>query len=376
MNQTSPQIIKRSEYFNLFIEEVAKKKILRACQEVWNDEWSGILFYNTEGNFQDGSLLIKVKDIYIMDIGNQTYTEFDMSPEVISYMQEKELIGCYTGLIHSHNNMSTFFSGTDINTLQAEALDTNHFVSLIVNNKGEYSAAITRKGVAKQEIKNNITYRTFNDEVVNTEENHVEELQFLEWFPLRLVTSEKDINLSREIHERLEHLRTKNQKNSKKEFNKGYKQTSFAFTEENNPYSENLRGFAEVEIPKQGYSVPNTTACDTKLLKSLLLQLLTGSIIISDSSSLDIKKWASKMPKMFERRFGTTDLSFKCFTIWAEDHIGFLCSFIDDPNLNATDLDEDEIASLYAESLIKELKNLPQNKYINYYIETLKKYII
>ena len=39
----------------------------------------------------------------------------------------------------------TFFSGTDTNTLQIEGFDRNNFVSLIVNNAGIYSAAITRK---------------------------------------------------------------------------------------------------------------------------------------------------------------------------------------------------------------------------------------
>ena len=39
----------------------------------------------------------------------------------------------------------TFFSGTDTSTLQKEGFDRNNFVSLIVNNAGEYSAAVTRK---------------------------------------------------------------------------------------------------------------------------------------------------------------------------------------------------------------------------------------
>lgn len=41
--------------------------------------------------------------------------------------------------------MPTFFSGTDLATLRTEGFDRNCFVSLIVNNAGEYSAAITRK---------------------------------------------------------------------------------------------------------------------------------------------------------------------------------------------------------------------------------------
>ena len=36
-----------------------------------------------------------------MDIGTAAYTEFDMSPDVISYMADNpELLDCQMGLIH------------------------------------------------------------------------------------------------------------------------------------------------------------------------------------------------------------------------------------------------------------------------------------
>ena len=79
-----------------------------------------------------------------------------MSPDVVSYMaNNSELLDCQMGLIHSHNNMSTFFSGTDIRTLEEEGLDRNHFVSLIVNNQGSYTAAITRKLIKNISSANN-----------------------------------------------------------------------------------------------------------------------------------------------------------------------------------------------------------------------------
>lgn len=44
-----------------------------------------------------------------------------------------------------YGNKLTFFSGTDTNTLLQEGKDCNNFLSLIVNNAGDYTAAITRK---------------------------------------------------------------------------------------------------------------------------------------------------------------------------------------------------------------------------------------
>ena len=48
--------------------------------------------------------------------------------------------------------MGAFFSGTDLETLRTEGEDTNCFVSLIVDTKGTYVAAITRKGSCKKTI--------------------------------------------------------------------------------------------------------------------------------------------------------------------------------------------------------------------------------
>ena len=62
--------------------------------------------------------------------------------------------------IQSHNQMNSFFSGTDRSTLIEEGMTMPHFVSLIVNNAGKYTAKITRR-VLLEAVK--ISYPTFND---------------------------------------------------------------------------------------------------------------------------------------------------------------------------------------------------------------------
>jgi hypothetical protein len=91
----------------MFIPEDVERKIRYICQQVWNVEWSGILFYSYKGSFEKKDLVITCEDILVMDIGNSIYTGFTMSPEVISYMAENsKLLDCQMGLIHSHNNMA------------------------------------------------------------------------------------------------------------------------------------------------------------------------------------------------------------------------------------------------------------------------------
>ena len=129
----------------VIIPENVEKAIRNFCAFSPHKEWSGILFYTFSGSF-DTEIVLECKDILLLNQGTSVFTEFSLNtPEVARYMVLNGLMGCCTGLIHSHNTMATFFSGTDTSTLQKEGNDTNNFLSLIVNNEGTYTAAITRK---------------------------------------------------------------------------------------------------------------------------------------------------------------------------------------------------------------------------------------
>ena len=60
--------------------------------------------------------------------------------------------------------MPTFFSDTDTKTLEIEGADRNNFVSLIVNNDGNYSAAITRKIEITRNINETGSYKVFGED--------------------------------------------------------------------------------------------------------------------------------------------------------------------------------------------------------------------
>lgn len=92
--------------YKLYIPAEVEKKIKYICGQISTIEWSGTLFYTTEGTFEDNNLVIKCVDLFVMDIGTAAYTEFDMSPDVLSYMMEHDLLDCHMGLIHSHNSMA------------------------------------------------------------------------------------------------------------------------------------------------------------------------------------------------------------------------------------------------------------------------------
>ena len=137
-------VLDNSIKYKLIVKKQLEDKIRYLCAKFPNNEYSGALFYRVNGDFNN-NLVVECVDFCLCDIGSSTYTEFETRPEVVTYMCDNDLIGCYIGLMHSHDKMSTFFSGTDTNTLKEEGASMPHFVSLIVNNKGEYTAAITSR---------------------------------------------------------------------------------------------------------------------------------------------------------------------------------------------------------------------------------------
>ena len=102
-------LAKNSASFDLHIPEYVETKIRHLCSKIHDVEWSGVLFYKTEGEFAEEGFNITCVDILPMDIGNSTFTNFNDTPDIINYrIEHPELSNehIYEGLIHSHNNMA------------------------------------------------------------------------------------------------------------------------------------------------------------------------------------------------------------------------------------------------------------------------------
>ena len=401
--------MKKSDTFKLIIPEEVEKKIRYICQQIWKDEWSGTLFYKPEGRFEDGTLAIRCVDIYVMDIGTAAYTEFDMSPDVISYMADNpELLDCQMGLIHSHNTMSTFFSGTDTATLKEEGIDRNHFVSLIVNNEGTYTAAITRKVKATKTITENFSYPTFDDEEITDTKTYTIESEEIEWFYLKIEFERSENSFQEVLKARLEEIKKAKTEKSNQLLSKqpaytgGYNnwkggkfQQGTLFPEfdekETQSYTKQIDSTSKIvnkskdELSFDRDYISNKISdavpydyieFNKETIKSLVLQLITGSIIIPNASKIDAKKWAQGMVPLYERRFGKGEEGMKLFKVWAEEYIDFLCWYTEDKSLTEMGFDSEEIAATCAHDIIKELTKLPENVYIKEYIDILEGYLI
>lgn len=366
---------KHTDTYKLVIPADVEKKIRHLCNRISQVEWSGTLFYTHSGSYEEGTLEIKCVDIFPMDIGSQTYTEFDMSPDVIAYMADHpELLDCQMGLIHSHNHMATFFSGTDTATLREEGNDRNHFVSLIVNNAGTYTAAITRRLREKRVINTTFTYRTFDDvEKTGTRSVEVEE-EVIAYNMLNIIKEGEIVEPFLEIDERLEAIKKNKAKVvatkaplSTTSYHEGLPFTPPTYQGNSKEVSRVARQgylfdeeFMESEPPRKVEQIadPNELTIDASVVKSITLQLITGAIAIADASRIDPVKWAGQMVKLFDKRF---EKDMMLFGLWAETMVEFVVTnFVPDEFASF----EDEYISELCQAVYITLDKLPQNKYI------------
>lgn len=370
-----PSLEKHTDIYKLVIPADVENKIRYLCNKISQVEWSGTLFYTYSGSFEEGTLEIRCVDIFPMDIGSQTYTEFDMSPDVVAYMTDHpELLNCQMGLIHSHNNMATFFSGTDTATLREEGNDRNHFVSLIVNNAGTYTAAITRKITEKKVISSTFVYRTFDDiEKTGTRTVEVEE-EAIVYNMLNIVKEGEVTEPFLEINERLEVIKKNKTKVAAARapfstipYYDGLSFTPPVYQGNSKEVSRIARqdslfdeDFMESEPPRKIERItdPNELAIDASVVKSITLQLITGSIAIADASKIDPVKWTGQMTKLFDKRF-KEDMNI--FHFWAETMVEFVVTnFIPEEFASF----EDDYISELCQAVYRTLDKLPQNKYI------------
>ena len=303
------------------------------------------------------------------------------------------------------NNM-TFFRGTDTATLKEEGMDRNHFVSLIVNNEGTYTAAITRKVKATKTITENFSYPTFEDEGVADTKTYTIESEELEWFYLKIEFERSEGSFQKELKARLEEIKKAKAEKARQLPSKqpayigGYgnwkggesqqgtlfpelgKKVTQSYTSQVGPANKIVENG---EVPFDTHCISNKISDEVpygyvefnkETIKSLVLQLITGSVIIPNESKIDAKKWVQGMVPLYERRFGKGEEGMKLFKAWAEGYIEFLCWFTEDDALIEMGLDDSELAAICAHDIIKELAKLPENVYIKEYIDILEGYLI
>ena len=318
MEEKQPLLRKMEKSFKLIVTAPLEAKIRYLCSMFPDKEYSGTLFYTFKGSLKKGDLVISAKDFYLQDIGNATYTEFKNDATLVTYMIDNNLLDCCTGIMHSHNRMSAFFSGTDINTLESEGKDNNHFVSLIVNNKGDYTAMITSKVTERFTGKMISVHHTFNDHSFEISEPHTEASIVVEAYPLDIEVEGRRYtdSLNARIKTISEAKKAVIQDLSFKQYCDMYKDGDKAKYMPYNPATsipavttgayEKPREHKE-PVQLQLFDLDDedmgNAHCDKKVINDTLVQVITGDIF-APLKKIDLDIWKEGMVKIYDKRFG------------------------------------------------------------------------
>ena len=291
--------------------------------------------------------------------------------------------------------MSTFFSQTDTATLREEGRDRNNFVSLIVNNAGSYTAAITRRIKSKQ-VMESVSYEFFGDGEKQDTKKYVSDADEIEWFYLKIEKEGENYSFP-DMAARLEEIKQAKAEKAKKAQTPVYPSVYNPVIVNSYSTKAGPANLVKKEVSKpnvanvvqptlfdnvddlpfeEGYIPYGQVTFDKVTLKSLVLQLITGSIIISNDSKIDITKWAKSMPALYEKRFGKGEEGMENFKMWADTYTEYLTWYVTDEKLGELGFDETEICAICAHDMIEELTKLPENDYIKGYIDALQKYLI
>jgi hypothetical protein len=146
---------KKQKNIKLILSKELSHTVSYLHRKVGDKEWSGILLYSVEsGDISDpSSLVLQARDIYVMDVGISTYTEYDFGTVITDVHKKFPLSDPFKaqdegrapwkiGHIHTHHKMDTFFSPTDLRELEDNSPHHSFYLSLIANFKSEYKAKV------------------------------------------------------------------------------------------------------------------------------------------------------------------------------------------------------------------------------------------
>lgn len=401
------ELVKRSNTFKLIVTEELERKIRYYLDRFPNTEYSGTLFYKVTGSFKEMNFEITAFDFILQDIGTSTYTEFNMSPDVVAYMVDNpELLGedVYQGLMHSHHTMGAFFSGTDYATLREEGSDRTHFLSLIIDTKGTYQAAITRIVEEEMTATGSARFLTFNEQEASQPISYTFKRKRLEYFMLDVERPQLP-NPYLELSQRIEEVQKQKAEAARKTkfavtYSGGYNNYggygAYGNYRDDDPYVWPSKRKTPAPVYQatvgRGNVIPANKAAEVvppvekekeveeepasidysayvipeDVLMKAARELLSGSITETLDGTLE--EISEAMVEKYKTRFPDIAL----FEAWIASHVEFIVYYTE----TYLNVDDDTQAALLANALSNELAQLPANEYVLSMIGHLENYII
>lgn len=276
--------------------------------------------------------------------------------------------------------MSTFFSGTDLGTLQEEGSDMNNFLSLIVNNAGQYTAAITRKVKHIPHVTEVLEYEFFGEETINIGNDEYDAIESyeIEYFFLNIEKPTVNIGYI-DLFNRIEEISKDKTKiaNISREPRANliveptlkatplYKETNIPFSKVNTTVQTGVDTDESIDYNKYKFNETD--------LNSITKQLLIGSPIFTPK---DLNEWVQKMPTVFSKRFGEGQKGLENYRAFIGYFVEFLVTEAFDENLAEEGYLEDSQMAICAYGVLQKLHTFKTNSFIEVIEDEVERFII
>lgn len=291
--------------------------------------------------------------------------------------------------------MGAFFSGTDTSTLQDGGNETNCWLMLIVDTRGQYVARITRKVHFKKEvITRNVSadYEFFGEgkeyvPCAGEEKQDVEE-EVIEYYDLDVERHEVS-NPLESLDKRFDEIERKkeekvkplpvSQPKSDHEYYGGYK--DYDFYDLAHPWKARKKKVQEQylfdDATMDSVTVPDAAFAsytpDNGLIHKMVCRMVSCSLILN-VEKFDLRQWITRhMNNVYDNIFPDKT----SFDEWVEFVVTFFVyHFIDDTAPEG--LDDESYYSTVANAMIEELQQYDNDKYpyISKYINELSTIIV
>jgi hypothetical protein len=127
----------------VYLSDKVWHKMQYLCTHIDKVEWSGCIFYDIKGSlFNPESIKINILDLIPLDKGSEAFTTYNFDERVLNYMVAMDYLEHKIGHCHSHHNMNTFFSGTDLSELYENSETIKPYLSIIINNRYDFSCKL------------------------------------------------------------------------------------------------------------------------------------------------------------------------------------------------------------------------------------------
>ena len=276
--------------------------------------------------------------------------------------------------------MSTFFSGTDLGTLQEEGSDMNNFLSLIVNNAGQYTAAITRKVKHIPHVTEVLEYEFFGEETINIGNDEYDAIESyeIEYFFLNIEKPTVNIGYT-DLFNRIEEISKDKTKitnisrepranlivDSTLKATPLYKETNIPFSKVNTAVQAGVDTDESIDYNKYKFNETD--------LNNIVKQLLIGSPIFTPK---DLNEWVQKMPTVFSKRFGEGQKGLENYRAFIGYFVEFLVTEAFDDNLAEEGYLEDSQMAICAYGVLQKLHTFKTNSFIEVIEDEVERFII